>query len=94
MKLTFLTNGRALVPYEISESTAAGEDEDVLCKASHSFIKKKKCPPCLGNYLLPPPKAKSNGSNSPGFTFRSLNLQATQRTYPFSHILKMTGKDA
>lgn len=42
---TFLTDGGALVPYEISESTAACEDENVPCKVSHSFIKKKKILP-------------------------------------------------
>lgn len=42
LELTFLTEGGALVPYEISESTAACEDENVPCKASYSFIKKKK----------------------------------------------------
>lgn len=52
---TFLTDGGALVPYEISESTAACEDENVPCKVSHSFIKKKKNP-SLGNYLLTPLK--------------------------------------
>lgn len=29
LELTFLTDGRALVPYEISGSSAAGEDENV-----------------------------------------------------------------
>lgn len=36
---------------------------------------------------------KLNGSNGHGFTFQSLNLQETQRTDPFIHILKMTVKD-
>lgn len=38
LKMTFLIDGRALVPYKISEGFAAGEDANVPWKAFHSFI--------------------------------------------------------
>lgn len=38
LEVTFLTSGRASVPYKISESTAASEDENVHSRIFHSFI--------------------------------------------------------
>ena len=44
LELTFLTNGRALAPYEISESTTAGEHDNVPARLSTALLKKKNSP--------------------------------------------------